>query len=196
MDCEGRTAWLSAVLAAAGVLLPAGGQQAAAQFGPSANFARFELAETVQFNRADTAVMADLERGKAHVAAGQWDEAVETLRRVLEHSEEKLVGVTEQRYVSLRDYCHLQLANLPAEALKLYRSRVDPVAQRWYEEGMKKRDRELLAKVVERAFASSWGDDALMALGEMDLEQGDYTSARWCWERIVPARLPPDVPRT
>jgi len=196
MHSAGRTAWLTALLAAVVVLLGGGGRRAAAQFGPLPDFARFELAETVQLNRADSTVMGDLERVKAHLDARQWDEAVETLRRVLENSEEKLVGVTERRYVSLRDYCHLQLANLPAEALKLYRSRVDPVARRWYDEGIQKRDRRLLANVLEKAFASSWGDDALMALGEIALEQGDYTSARWYCERIIPAKPPPDAPQT
>ncbi len=196
MDCAGRIAWLRAVLAA--VLLLGGGRRDAAGqlWAPAPDFLKFELADTVQLNRADSTVMGDLERVKAHLDARQWDEAVETLRRVLENSQEKLVGVTERRYVSLRDYCHLQLANLPAEALKLYRSRVDPVARQWYEEGIQKRDRRLLANVVEQAFASSWGDDALLALGEMALEEADYTAARWCWERIVPARPPADAPRT
>ena len=196
MEGAGRTAWLRAVLAAAGMLLAEGQRCAEAQFGPLPDLARFELVETVQLHRADSTVLAELERVKAHLGARQWDEAVETLRRVLENSEEKLVGVTERRYVSLRDYCHLQVAALPAEALKLYRSRVDPVARRWYEEGVAQHDQRLLSKVVEQAFASSWGDDALLALGEIALEQGDYTSARWCWERIIPARLPGDAPRT
>ena len=40
--------------------------------------------------------------------------------------------------------------------------------------------------MVERAFAGSWGDNALLALGDMALESGDYTAARWYWERIIP----------
>lgn len=194
MNCAGRSAWLKVVLAAGGVLLPGGQPHAAAQFAQGPDGAQFELAETVQLNRAGSPVLADLERVRAHLDARQWDEAVETLRKVLENSEEKLVGVTERRYVGLRDYCHLQLASLPAEALALYRSRVDPIARQWYEEGRARRDRQPLARVVAQAFASSWGDDALMALGEMALEQGDYTSARWHWERIVPARLPAGAP--
>ncbi len=176
--------------------MPTAERRARAQFGPGPVAAPFELAEDVQLSRADSTVLADLERTKAHLDARQWDEAVETLRRVLEHSHQKLVAVTPHRYVSLRDYCHLQLAALPAEALKLYRGRVDPVAKRWYEEGVARRDRGPLARVVQQAFASSWGDDALMALGEIALEQQDYTTARWCWERIVPARLPAGVPPT
>ena len=40
---------------------------------------------------------------------------------------------------------------------------------------MPRRDRQLLDNVVRQAFASSWGDKALLALGEMALEAGDFT---------------------
>jgi len=157
---------------------------------------RFELSETVHLDRADSSVLADLERAKAYLADRQWDEAIETLCTVMEAADEKLMAVTERRYVSLRDYGHLQLAALPPEALALYRSRIDPLARQWYEDGVARRDRRLLANVVEQAFASSWGDDALLALGEMALESGDFAMARWLWERIVPAEPPPDTPPT
>ena len=95
------------------------------------------------------------------------------------------------RYVNLSDACQMQLAARPAEALKLYRRRVDPVAEKWYEEGIARRDAKLLDRVVQQAFASSWGDKALMALGEIHLEEGDFSAARWCWERILPVEAPP-----
>ncbi len=40
-------------------------------------------------------------------------------------------------------------------------------------------------------FCSSWGDDALLALGEMALEQGQYGAARGYWERIL--EFPPET---
>ena len=76
------------------------------------------------------------------------------------------------------DYCQLQLASLPAEALKLYRGRVDAAARKWFEEGVARRDRKLLENVVSQAFASSYGDKALLALGEIALESGDCAAAR------------------
>jgi len=161
-------------------------QPARAQFISPVVTSQFELAEGVEVDRADGAAPAQLERVKAFLANQKWDEAVETLRQVMENSEGKLLGVTENRFVSVRDYCQMQLAALPAEALKLYRGRVDPVARKWYEEGMANHDPRLLKKVVEQFFASSWGDDALMALGDMALESGDYATARWYWERIIP----------
>jgi outer membrane protein assembly factor BamB len=152
---------------------------------------QFELSEQVQLDRADNAVLTNLGRAKACLDDHQWAEAVETLRQVMESSGGMLIAVTDRRYISVRDYCHLQLSQMPAEALALYRSRIDPVARQWYEDGVRRLDRQSLLNVVEQAFASGYGDQALLALGEMSLESGDYGSARTCWERILPVR-PPD----
>ena len=145
----------------------------------------------MQVDRADGTALAHLERANACLAEHQWDEAVETLRQVMENAEGKLLAVTPWRYVNLSDACQLQLAALPPEALKLYRRRIDPVAEKWYTEGLARRDAKLLDNVIQQAFASSWGDKALMALGEIRLEEGDFSAARWCFERILPAKMPP-----
>jgi len=177
---------------AVGVLL--GGfaaSTARAQFRAALPSSQFELSETVQLDRADGAALVRLERAKECLAAHQWDEAVETLRQVMENSEGKLLAVTPWRYVNLTDACQMQLAAMPPEALRLYRRRVDPLAQKWYEEGLARRDVKSLNNVIQQSFASSWGDKALMALGEMHLEEGDFCAARWCWERILPAKAPP-----
>ena len=38
--------------------------------------------------------------------------------------------------MNLTDYCHVQIASLPPEALALYRQRVDPLAKRWYDDAL------------------------------------------------------------
>jgi hypothetical protein len=162
--------------------------QAAAQ----AQFPSVELSDSVNLDEADSAVRAHLERIKAYVADRQWDEAVETLRQVMENHGAKLIPLTRSRYVNLTDYCQIQIAALPAEGLALYRERVDPLAQKWYDEGVTKRNSGRLAEVVDKAFCSSWGDDALLALGELELEQAHYGAARRHWERLIevpPARI-------
>jgi tetratricopeptide (TPR) repeat protein len=154
------------------------------------------LAETIQLDQVDHAVLAQWERAKALLADRQWDEAIEILSQLAESSEAKLLAVTNRRYVSLRAWCQLQLAALPPKALKLYRHRIDAIAQKWYRQGMAERNHSLLQKIVDRAFASRYGDKALMALGEMVLEAGDFAAARWYWERIVPSAPPAGTPRT
>lgn len=191
-----RRCWWAAVILAAWACSTDQNRPAFAQLAGSIPTSQFELVDTVQLDRVENAVPAQLERAKALLADRQWDEAVEILRQLAESSEGKLLPVTARRYVSLRAWCQMQLAALPPEALKLYRARVDPAAKKWYEQGIAQRNRTLLQNVVDQAFASSYGDSALMALGEIALESGDYTAARWSWERIVPATLPADAPRT
>lgn len=166
-------------------------------------FRRTQLSDSVQLNLADSATRSHLERVDAFVADQQWDEAVETLRRVMETNGNKLLAVSQsadarddpdrdgcQRYLPVRQWCHLRLAMFAREApdaLRLYRDRVDPLARRWYEQGLRDRDEPLLKRVVDEMFCSSYGDDALFALGEIALERGQYARARDFWQRISPA---------
>ncbi len=145
-----------------------------------------EPPSTVLLDRADAAVLGELDRAKALLATRQWEEGMETLRQVMERSGNKLVPVSPSRFIPVRDYGHLVLSGLPSEGLAVYRRQVDGLAQKWYEEGLGQRDPHLLRQVVEQAFNSSFGDDALWVLGEMALEEGRYCQARGYWERLVP----------
>lgn len=160
-----------------------------AQLGPFARGGigptRFDLSDAIQVDEADASTRTSLARLKALVADQQWKESIETLLQVMEQQPSKLLAVSPRRFLSVREYCHLQIATLPAEALALYRGRVDPQARRWYEAGVSGRP-ELLAQVVDKLFCSSWGDDALLALGDAALERGDVGDARGCWKKILP----------
>src|SRR5262249_10524105 len=105
---------------------------------------------------------------------------------------DRVVALDGNRYLSLRNYCHLQLARFPAEGLATYRRRVDASAEQLYRDGLANRNEGQLHRVVNDFFCSSWGDDALMALGELALERGDYASARRSWEQISPLLRAPD----
>ncbi|HUS38415.1 MAG TPA: hypothetical protein VMX74_03145 [Pirellulales bacterium] len=134
-----------------------------------------------------------LARVEQLVANQNWDEAVETLRRVGENYGNRLIesGDPPDRsdgrlFTNVRDYCQRQFVQLPEEIRRLYRERVDAVADQWYQQGVETRDAELLQRIVTDMFCSSRGDDALMTLGDIELEKGHVNSARWCWERISP----------
>jgi hypothetical protein len=157
---------------------------------------RYELAETVEINRADGSVEKVFQRVAACLADRRWDDAVEMLVGVAESAGHKLLPVSDRRYMGVRDYCNLQFSLLPPEALAIYRARVDSQARKWYEEAIATRNPRLLEDIVDRMFASSWGDRALAGLGEMALEGGDAAAARAWWEKIIPARAPPGVPCT
>jgi hypothetical protein len=150
----------------------------------------------VQVPRVVGELRSQLDRVDALLADGQWAEAVDTLLAATGAVDDRLMPVTDYRFVGLREYGRLKLAHFPPEALEVYRNRVDPLARQWYEEGRAGPDRHLLKNVVETAFASSFGDKALLLLGEMALERGDFSSARRHWESILPVEGPPEAAQT
>lgn len=161
---------------------------ALAQFSSGA----VELSGAVSLDEADSAARAHLERVRAYVAEGQWDEAVETLRQVMETQGTKMMPLATGRYVNLADYCHVQIASLPGEALALYRQRVDTLADQWYQDALSQHDAARMAELVDKFYCSSSGDDALFVLGEMALERAQHGAARRYWEQLIelpPARL-------
>ena len=92
-------------------------------------------------------------------------------------------------YVPLREYCQMQLASWHArapQALELYRQQVDGIATRAYEEALEQGSEIKLQRVVDELLLSSVGDQALLRLGELALERGNYTLARRSWESIHP----------
>ncbi|MBL9124119.1 MAG: PQQ-like beta-propeller repeat protein [Planctomycetaceae bacterium] len=180
---------LSAAVAAASPADPAWGQ-----FAPSN---RFELSDNVYVDEPESSARTHLEQVKAYLAAQQWDEAIDVLRTVAERYGDKLVprprpadaaaapaGIVP--YSNLRDYCQWRLAALPAEALVKYRQLVDEQAEAGYRGAIAARDRGALERLVEIYFCSSWGDDALLAWGDLALEAGDFAAARSAWQRIHP----------
>jgi outer membrane protein assembly factor BamB/tetratricopeptide (TPR) repeat protein len=148
-----------------------------------------ELSGAVTLDEAGSEVRANLERVREYVADRQWDEAVETLRRLMETGGSSMISITPHRFVNLGQYCQVQIAALPDEALTLYRERVDATAQALYDQALAQRDADRLSELVDTMFCSTWGDDALFALGEIELERGHYSAARRCWEALI--ELPP-----
>jgi outer membrane protein assembly factor BamB len=142
----------------------------------------------------DASSAAHLENAKRFLAERQWSEAVESIRRVQETALARLVKVEMaqpvtgfERYVPAAEYCQWRLAALATtapEALVHYRRLVDSLAEAWLIEGEKTNDERMLRRIVEQAFASKSGDDALLLLGDLALARGDYGAARSCWQRI------------
>jgi outer membrane protein assembly factor BamB len=158
------------------------------------------LSQEIELDAADSTVLTHLERYRALLADGQWDEAVETLLQIMENQADRMISQADPQsggyrlFIPVRNDCQRRLCTLPPEhreVLRLYRRRVDPLAKRWFDEAIAGRDVARLEQIVDQFFASSVGDNALDALGEISLQQGDYTSARYHWERIHPTlRLP------
>lgn len=159
-----------------------------AQFGPTKRRSISQWANIDELVSSES--QAYLNQIDAYLEAEQYSEAIESLQRVMGSFRDKIVriatGEDESQYaLGMRTYGHYRLSHLPPKALELYRSRVDPQARQWYEQGIEYHDPELLERVVREFYASSWTDDALYALGEFALTAGNYEQARAYWERLL-----------
>jgi outer membrane protein assembly factor BamB len=185
MQSQGREcAWLQTPLAAVGFALALAGYTSGQQFlflGSN----DFELTAP-QIETISGATQSRLEQVKALVADRQWDEAVDALREIAADDGGRVVKTEEGSFVSLPIYCQMQVAAMPPEGLAAYRSRVDAASKTMLRDGLAARDSEQLNRVAEEMFCSSWGDDALAAIGELALERGDYAGARRAWQAISP----------
>jgi cellulose synthase operon protein C len=131
-----------------------------------------------------------------HAKGEKWSEAIQMYQRVIEQYGNKVAALPagEQDvdrsgdfvlYVDDRWYCHRVIAKLPPEAREIYRKRVDGMAERWYQQGLKTRDLAPLRRVVDQAFCSAWGDDALELLGDLAFQDGRFGEALAAYGRLV-----------
>ncbi len=128
---------------------------------------------------------AHLRTAASYVADQNWPEAIDLYQKLIDSFGNKVVQVgSSSVYVTVGDYCQLLLVNMPPKARAIYRQRVDAQAESQYRAAVRERDRTQLARVVERTFAGSWGDNALDALAELSFETGQFDEAFMFWKRI------------
>src|SRR5437588_778696 len=101
-------------------------------------------------------------------------EAINELQAILESAGNDLVPLTPQHCVQARRLCHRELSRLPPEALREYRSRVEPQAKKWLDEALPIHDVRLLRRVVDEAFCSRSGETAADLLGDLAFERGRF----------------------
>ncbi len=140
-----------------------------------------------------------LRNAAGHVRNAQWSEAIEIYQRVIQQFGDKVARLPKDDpasdpggdsilYVDIRQFCQRRLSTLPPEARALYRSRVDTQAERWLARGAADRDRSLLRRVIDQAFCSSSGDDALDLLGDLAFQDGRFEEALAYYRQLVPDR--------
>ena len=140
-----------------------------------------------------------LRTAASHVRDHQWSEAIEIYQRVIDQYGDKVVKRPKDEtgsdssgdfplYVNARRFCHRCLAQLPPEAREIYRGRADGLAERWFHEGARRRDMSLLRRVIDQAFCSSWGDDALELAGDLAFQDGRFDEALALYGQLVADR--------
>jgi outer membrane protein assembly factor BamB/tetratricopeptide (TPR) repeat protein len=119
------------------------------------------------------------------VEQGKWAEAVDLYQRILKEAGDALVPLDARHRLCARRLCHLQLAALPAEALRLYRGRVEGQAKRWLDEAAANRDPALLRRLVDELFCSRQTETALDQLGNLAFEAGRFEEAEAWWRLLA-----------
>ncbi len=157
-----------------------------AQWGGMFPSSQFELSDAVQLDQVDTAVRGRI--GPCQAAAGR-----SPVGRGRRNPSPTVGDVGRKAAWGYSPSLHQPARLVPVASGCPPARSVEALPQprrsgraKWYEQGIADRDPKPLRNIVDQAFASSFGDDALMALGEIALESGDFAAARWNWERIIP----------
>ncbi|MFO0898827.1 MAG: PQQ-binding-like beta-propeller repeat protein [Pirellulales bacterium] len=149
------------------------------------------LNDAVRVDEADSTVRSDLAQADELAAAGQFGAALERYRLARQAAGKRLTAVDDgRRFLPVGELVALRLAAWPAEGLALARQQFDPLARPLLTQGLAERDPALLERIVQEYFVASVADEALLALGDIALEQGRPAAARAYWQRI--ARPPND----
>lgn len=120
------------------------------------------------------------------LAAGQTADAVDELLRVLAGSGDDLVQLPDGSHQPARRLVQRVLVGLPADALKGLRDRIDEPARNLFEAGRTARDPKPLRELLDRYFVSRSAEPALLLLGELAFERGDFAAAERYWRALLP----------
>ena len=163
------------------------------------------VAKGSRFHPESSITAETLLRGaEAHARNGRFAEAIDLYQRVIREFGDMATQVPKddpaadprgesQLFVDARQNAHRRIAALPPEGRAVYRRRLDPEAGRWFHDGAATRDPALLRRVVDEAFCSSFGDDALERLGDLAFQQGHFGEALADYRRITPDPTVPGV---
>jgi len=166
-------------------LLIASGFLTAAQTAAAQDPVRFRRLVSVG---VEPQVVKILETAREHIREGQWEQAIPILQELIETGSDSLIPLEPGRFGNVAWYCHLLISDMSPAGLAEYRNRIDGQAAEWLADGRANLDEAPLRRIVERAFNSSSGDEALWLLGELAFERGQYAQARQHWQLLVPPR--------
>ncbi len=192
-----RSRWWVGVLGISGACVWGSGPTVSAQFVGAMPENR-PAARGAQFHPDASFTAESLLRTAAqHVQNQQWAEAIDLYQRVLHEFGDTVTQLPKDDPAAdpkgVRN-CSSMPARTPIggwprcrpRRCALYRRRLDPQAEPWFREGAARRDASLLRKVVDEAFCSSFGDDALDQLGDLAFQQGRFREALADYRQIAP----------
>jgi outer membrane protein assembly factor BamB len=121
------------------------------------------------------------------LAEGKSAEAADAFQRILDEAGDDLVSENGAEFRPARRVAQAFLARMPADVLRGYRVRADAPARQLLDVGKKVRDPRPLRELLDRYFASRPAEEALLLLGELAFERGEFRTAEGYWRRLLPA---------
>jgi outer membrane protein assembly factor BamB len=116
----------------------------------------------------------------------EYRRATELYRRILKQYPKDLYLIADQGiFIPAALYAQRKILRYPKKELTYYRILHDPAAKEIYERAIKRYSIFDYKDLVEFHLATSYGDDALFALGNDAVDKGNYDEARRYYERIV-----------
>ncbi len=143
--------------------------------------------------KTDPDLEALLDKANRHAEDGNFRVATRLWQAVLERSGDSLYSEDEVNYFSISDQIEQILAELPPEALDIYRVTADASARQILTEAKDPNDVAALMKVAGNFFISSEGDDAAFRLGCLYLDRHDFSGALRVFRKIVDQHPDPSV---
>ncbi|MFO7899303.1 MAG: PQQ-binding-like beta-propeller repeat protein, partial [Planctomycetota bacterium] len=112
--------------------------------------------------------------------------ATELYRRIIEDYPGDMIQIAEQGvFVPAALYVQRKILRYPEKELDYYRVLYDPAAKEIYRRALKRYSIFDYKDLADYHLATSYGDDALFALGNNAVDKGQYDEARRYYERIV-----------
>ncbi|AWM38636.1 Outer membrane protein assembly factor BamB [Gemmata obscuriglobus] len=121
------------------------------------------------------------------LAAGKHADAADDLQRVLDESGGDLIPPeVNQSHPTARRLAHQLLSRLSPDVLRTYRDRIDQPAKRLLAQAKEGRDPQPLYQLLDRYFVSRPAGEALLLLGDLLFERGEFRGAESVWRQLLP----------
>ncbi len=115
-----------------------------------------------------------------------WPAALTALEEVTDEFPEALVAVGPRQFMNAVGWARLLTTRLPVAGRAAYRQQMDGWAGQQFQDAVNSHSEAGLWLLLQDAYASRFGDDALWTLGEWLWERGEVDSARRLWEQLIP----------
>lgn len=147
--------------------------------------------QKVYLNMADVQMDAQIKpiMDKANESAfvkKDYRKAVELFRKIIQEYPDDLYQIAEEGvFILAAQYAQLRILAFIPKELAYYRTLFDPAAKDLYTRAVKRYSIYDYKELARLHLATSYGDDALFALGNAALDNGQYDDARRRYEQVL-----------